>query len=481
MEVLSNESEMNKVAAGERSDWREHLKSRTGFRWMVMDFTVGLIACSMGYYLSPHNLALMSAHDFMLYVLPFALILSFCGKICDVPRPCQSSGMGRYDLMTSAGVALILSLLVFMVIMYAGSSKIWGRYILGYMALLSYLGIVAPRLLTASVVKARAIRVAIYGAGAMGHKFCDRIEGQGLFKERGNYSVLGFFDCDPTRRDEKFRGYKILGCLGDMDDAQLRALGVDVVVLCSENELSKENVSRLLNLPLQGVEVLTKAAFIEEYYQEVSVRYSNPHSFAAHRSLPGNAPIFAVKRAVDLAGGLVGLALTLPFWPLLALAIKLDSPGPVFFKQARVGFRGRVFGIYKFRTMRQDAEKDGAKWAVKGDSRITRLGKLLRVSRLDELPQLINVLKGEMSLVGPRPEVPAFVKELAEEIPFYERRHMVPPGLTGWAQIRYRYGASKDDALRKLQFDLYYIRHLSIGLDFQILLKTISMMMKGSR
>ena len=165
---------------------------------------------------------------------------------------------------------------------------------------------------------------------------------------------------------------------------------------------------------------------------------------------------FAAKRVLDVVGALTGLLLTLPFWPILAAAIKLSSPGPVFFSQTRVGFRGRNFEMLKFRTMRQDAEKDGAQWAVEGDPRVTRFGRFLRTARLDELPQLINVLRGDMALVGPRPERPEFVCDLVHEVPFYARRHLVPPGLTGWAQIRFPYGASKEDALRKLQFDLYY-------------------------
>jgi lipopolysaccharide/colanic/teichoic acid biosynthesis glycosyltransferase len=171
----------------------------------------------------------------------------------------------------------------------------------------------------------------------------------------------------------------------------------------------------------------------------------------------------------------------LPLFPLIALAIKLDSHGPVLFKQKRVGRNGRNFDIYKFRTMVRDAEKNGAQWAVEKDPRVTRIGRILRRTRLDEVPQLWNVLKGDMSLVGPRPERPEFVEELAKEIPYYEQRHLVPPGLTGWAQVRYRYGASKEDAVRKLQYELYYVRHLSIMFDIEILLRTIPLVARGSR
>ena len=187
------------------------------------------------------------------------------------------------------------------------------------------------------------------------------------------------------------------------------------------------------------------------------------------------------KRLADIIGSLIGLAITLPFWPIIALLIKLDSAGPVFFRQWRMGRNSHPFMILKFRTMLIGAEKNGAKWADKQDDQITMLGKILRLSRLDELPQLINVLAGHMSLVGPRPERPEFVGEIEQQVPFYTQRYLALPGLTGWAQVRYRYGSNIQDAKRKLEYDLYYMRHMSFKLDIQILLRTIPLLMKGSR
>jgi lipopolysaccharide/colanic/teichoic acid biosynthesis glycosyltransferase len=171
----------------------------------------------------------------------------------------------------------------------------------------------------------------------------------------------------------------------------------------------------------------------------------------------------------------------MPVYILVALAVKLTSAGPVFYTQTRVGRLGLPFQIFKFRTMRTDAEKDGAVWAQKNDDRVTPIGKFLRRSRLDEIPQFWNILKGEMSFVGPRPERPEFVHELEEKIPYYQMRHLVNPGLTGWAQIRYRYGASVEDSKRKLAFDLYYVRHYGIGLDLEIILRTLIAMAQGAR
>jgi exopolysaccharide biosynthesis polyprenyl glycosylphosphotransferase len=180
-----------------------------------------------------------------------------------------------------------------------------------------------------------------------------------------------------------------------------------------------------------------------------------------------------IRRLVSITVSFVGLVLCLPMIPFIILAIRLSSPGPIFFKQTRVGLRGRPFSVIKFRTMRQDAEMNGAVWATKNDSRVTPLGRFMRKTRLDEIPQLWNVLRGEMGFVGPRPERPEFVEWLNAEIPFYDLRHIIRPGITGWAQVRYRYGASLEETKQKLEYDLYYVKHLSIGLDLLIMFETI--------
>ncbi len=187
-----------------------------------------------------------------------------------------------------------------------------------------------------------------------------------------------------------------------------------------------------------------------------------------------------LKRLLDMLGALLGLVFSLPLAPLLALLIKLESPGPVFFRQTRVGLLGKNFAAIKFRTMILGAEKEGQpQWAQKNDPRVTRIGKILRKLRLDEIPQLLNILRGEMSFIGPRPERPEFVQNLQTLIPFYNERHLVKPGLTGWAQINFQYGASTGDALKKLQYDLFYIKNRSLPLDIGILLKTINIILTG--
>ena len=187
-----------------------------------------------------------------------------------------------------------------------------------------------------------------------------------------------------------------------------------------------------------------------------------------------------MKRCFDLAASSILLLAALPVMTVTALLIALEDGAPIFYRQERVGLGGRVFRVIKFRSMRRDAEKDGKpRWAVSGDDRVTRVGRVIRKLRIDELPQIFNVLKGEMSLVGPRPERPFFVDQLAQEIPFYAVRHCVKPGVTGWAQVRYQYGASVDDAVQKLQYDLYYVKNHTIVLDTLVLFETVRVVLTG--
>lgn len=190
-----------------------------------------------------------------------------------------------------------------------------------------------------------------------------------------------------------------------------------------------------------------------------------------------------LKRLEDIFGAILGLILSLPLFPIIALLIVIDSKGPVFYRQTRMGESERHFQVIKFRTMKKHSEANGAVWAQKNDCRVTRIGKFLRKTRLDELPQFINVLKGDMSLVGPRPERPEFIEKLKKMIPYYSYRHFVRPGITGWAQVKYPYGASDEDSLEKLRFDLYYIKHVSTLLDISILMDTIKVVLfgKGAR
>jgi len=231
-----------------------------------------------------------------------------------------------------------------------------------------------------------------------------------------------------------------------------------------------------------GVSVLTETEFLEQRLNRVDVERLAPDWLAATRR--SGLAERALRRALDIAGSVAILVFTLPVLLLTAIAIKLDSAGPVFYRQERVGLGGRVFSLFKFRSMRADAEAAGApRWASRRDSRVTRVGRFIRLTRIDEIPQVINVLRGDMSLVGPRPERPVFVEQLGRIIPHYHDRAIVKPGITGWAQVNYPYGASVEDARMKLAYDLYYVARRSLFLDLLILVATVRVILfqEGAR
>jgi sugar transferase (PEP-CTERM system associated) len=254
----------------------------------------------------------------------------------------------------------------------------------------------------------------------------------------------------------------------------------EVVVALRDRRGGVVRMDQLLVCRSLGVAVLDVAGFFERTKGEVPVDSLTASWLVYGHGFEQGRARTLLKRLADLLGASTLLVLAAPIVVVTALAIRLDSPGEIVFRQERVGLAGRRFMCLKFRSMRTDAERDGkARWAVRNDSRVTRVGSVIRKLRIDELPQLINVLKGEMSLVGPRPERQCFIEQLQGVIPFYGIRHSVKPGLTGWAQVRYRYGASVDDARRKHQFDLYYVKNHSLLLDLQVLMETVSVVLFG--
>lgn len=314
------------------------------------------------------------------------------------------------------------------------------------------------------------------------------LTGLSLFRER--VFVLGHgpraahvVEVLSSRRDAGMTvvGWKDDGPAINKDDYESAALfpfctpkpNIDRIVVAMENRRGSMPIRGLLELRLRGVVIEDDGAVLERLLGRLPLEGLTPSALIFTDGFKiGTAKLIA-RRVVSLCAALIGLSICLPAIPILILAVRLSSPGPVFFRQQRVGLRGRLFTIYKFRTMRRDAEAHGAVWATKDDPRITRLGRFMRKTRLDEIPQLWNVLCGDMSFVGPRPERPEFVQWLSNEIPYYDLRHMIRPGLTGWAQVRYQYGATLEETKRKLEYDLYYLKHLSMGLDLMILFETV--------
>jgi exopolysaccharide biosynthesis polyprenyl glycosylphosphotransferase len=239
-------------------------------------------------------------------------------------------------------------------------------------------------------------------------------------------------------------------------------------------------VDQLLKLRLQGrVAIEEGTSLYERLTGKVGVEMLRPSWIIFSGNSRRGATWLFARRALNIVAALLGLLVGLPLGILAAIAIKLDSPGPVFYRQERVGKNGRIFRIIKFRSMRENAETGGPVWSTENDQRITRVGRVMRKTRIDELPQFINILRGEMGLVGPRAERSFFVEQLTREIPFYSQRHLVEPGLTGWAQVMYGYGSSVEDALQKLQYDLYYIKNVSFWFDLWVILKSIRIVLFG--
>lgn len=254
--------------------------------------------------------------------------------------------------------------------------------------------------------------------------------------------------------------------------------GVDRVIVALEDRRGELPLRELLNLRFDGVVIEEAGTLLERLTGKLYLDGLRPSSFIYSEGFHVKPSQQIARRIVSTLTAATGLLLFLPFFPFVVLLVRLSSPGPIFFRQIRVGMGGRNFTVFKFRTMRTDAEVDGAKWASKNDPRVTRFGMFMRKTRLDEVPQLWNVLRGDMGFVGPRPERPEFVPWLSEQIPYFDLRHMIRPGLTGWAQVRFGYGATLAETREKLEFDLYYIKHMSLGLDLLIMFETIKTILR---
>jgi len=288
-----------------------------------------------------------------------------------------------------------------------------------------------------------------------------------------DHEVVGFLAEREEELGWRIGGRPVLGLAKDLERV-VKEQRVDQVVVAVADRRRGLPLDALLRVRLNGVEVAEEAQIHEDIAGKIPVEDLRPSWMIFSKGFKNSLLRHYSKRIFDLVVAFVGIVCSLPVSVLAALAVKLDSPGPVIFSQKRVGHAGKVFTLYKFRSMQVDAEADGtARWATKDDPRVTRVGRFLRATRIDEIPQLWNVLRGDMSFVGPRPERPVFVDELREKIPYYDQRHAIKPGLTGWAQVRYRYGSDEADAIEKLRHDMFYIKHHGILFDIRILLETV--------
>ncbi|WP_020676397.1 TIGR03013 family XrtA/PEP-CTERM system glycosyltransferase [Geopsychrobacter electrodiphilus] len=350
----------------------------------------------------------------------------------------------------------------------------FGRGLLSLYLLLTLCGQIFLRLLARQFLRTTrfANRVLIIGVGKLAQTIAEVVP-----KDMNLLSYVRFVSCGKEK--PLIAAERIVGHIDELSDL-VQDYRPQQLILALAERRGALPLKEIMHCKIRGVEVFDAATYYEKQTGRLMVENIQPSAFIFSDGFRITSFMRSTKRILDLIFAGVGLLLVSPIIPLLALAIKLDSPGPIFYKQLRVGELEVEYFVYKFRTMRLDAESEtGAVWAQKQDPRVTRIGKFMRKCRLDEIPQLYNVLKGDMSFIGPRPERQVFVDRLKETIPFYSTRHFIKPGVTGWAQVCYPYGASDEDALEKLRYDLYYIKNYSIFLDLKIIKETVNVVLSG--
>lgn len=309
---------------------------------------------------------------------------------------------------------------------------------------------------------------------------------QSFFKENLSYfnNVNAYVYLNKDQYLENNSAIKVNYIFGESNLASYfkkEGLAFDFVIFNSNISIPKSIIQNLMNAKLHGLKIFDLTDFIEYYYEKIAVLHVQDRwlVFSNGFSIISNKIALRLKTIFDFVCALVLLIPSFPLILIFGIIVKITSTGPVFYSQVRVGRSGKEFRIYKLRTMSADAEKEGAKWSMVSDPRITKIGGFLRKTRIDELPQLFNIIRGDMSFIGPRPERPEFIKILIEQIPYYNLRHLLKPGLSGWAQVNFDYGSSIEDSRRKLEYDLYYIKNYSFFLDLRIVIKTIRVVIFG--
>ena len=376
------------------------------------------------------------------------------------------------QILMVLGIAFLIQALL----TYINRSLMLPRYLMIYGSAMAFVALPAWRMLYAkfAVSTVGTQQVLLVGTSSV----LQELAGQLLSRPEFGHHILGYVG------QEEFPGQTVprLARLGELN--QLKSLVAehkpDKIIIGMSERRSRMPVQELLDMRLSGIYVEEAATAYEQAFGRVCTRELRPSQLIFSTALGPSARTEGMHTALSMVIAVIGTLLTAPIMLIVAILVRVTSSGPIFHRQIRSGLLGKEFTVYKFRSMRADAEvKTGAVWAQKNDPRITSIGKYLRTFRLDELPQFFNVLKGEMSMVGPRPERPEFVRTLSEKIPFYSQRLSVKPGLTGWAQINHKYGDTIEDTITKLEYDLYYIKHISVTLDVYILLNTAKTVLLG--
>jgi sugar transferase (PEP-CTERM system associated) len=396
------------------------------------------------------------------------------------------SAMGMYQLDFNEGLrnpffmklmpSFLMGFLILTLVFYVAPDLYFGRGILALVFAIAGAGIFIARMIffKSSELRFLETRILFLGSGPLA-KECSDLALQSASYHR--YNIAGFI---PTPNEELCVPSTGLlnGREGDTLVSLARQYNVEEIVVSVQNRRGGFPIKELLQCKLAGVKVTDAATFFERETCQIRVDSLQPSWLVFGGGFDQSFVRTFMKRSFDIVCSVIILLLTLPLMLLAALAVKLEDRGPVFYSQERVGKDGKTFYVHKFRSMRTDAEKGGKpQWAQQNDPRITRVGNFMRKTRIDELPQILNVFKGDMSFVGPRPERQYFVDQLIEVVPYYNVRHSVKPGITGWAQVRYGYGSSAEDALQKLQYDLYYVKNNSLFLDVLILIDTLKVVL----
>ncbi len=466
---------------GTRRVFKHHV--HVAYYWLaLLDAVLFTGACYLGNYLYfLRDQALLDSHlqTLLPRALVFALTTVLAMTALGLYQPRLREGLNGI-LLRVAGSFVLVTIAMAALFYLVPSLHLW-RGVLAYSSAIAFTSCLITRVIFANTVELEQFkrRVLVLGSGQRAANIADRMRRK---SDRRGFRIAGYVRADSEQTlvdtgnvftpDEPLHEYAL-------------AHDIRQIVVALDNPAALP-ADELMHCRTSGIEVVNILDFFEQEASKVLVEEAPREWFIYSDGFAAGGSSNRGKRALDMCAAFVLLFGTWPLMLVTVLAIKLEDGlhAPVIFRQKRVGLNGRVFDVLKFRSMSVDAESDGkARWATTNDSRITRVGHVIRKLRIDELPQILNVLVGDMSLVGPRPERPEFVRELSESIPFFDKRHCVKPGITGWAQLNYPYGASKRDALHKLEYDLYYVKNRSLFLDCLVILQTTEVILfgKGAR
>jgi sugar transferase (PEP-CTERM system associated) len=442
----------------------------SGLAFILFLGDVAVISAAL--YITELSTAWAGYAPFAARLIEATAVIAFILYVGDLYQPRQAFGTRELIarvLICQGAAAMVVAALGFAVpILRLGRSAFLESFLLTTIGLITWRSI----LLAAWSQHQMTVQVLVLGTGQVGRLIADLEP-----TSARPFHIIGYLDDAPEAAELVPAGYPLLGKLQDLD-VLVEETRPDIVVVAQIDRRGCFPTKALLECRLRGIRVEDWPTFYEKATGKILVTAVRPSWLIFSDGFVKTARTEIVKRLFDITVSTIGLVLAAPIMALVAVAIKLESAGPILYRQPRLGQNGCVFILNKFRSMRQDAEKHtGPVWTTTKDTRITRVGAVLRRTRLDELPQLVNVLVGHMSFIGPRPERPEFVTELQKTIPFYMERLAVKPGLTGWAQVRYQYGSTVEDAVEKLQYDLYYIKNLSLFLDLLIVLNTVQVVL----